>query len=684
MAIIRMNKLICSFKSDLPNEIDFAMQVATLLANSDNFIWSKDYPLVDAICSSLHVFSCICEDSSTCYCYPKFWHKILIKHASNIYLQASTLPPDMEQTFLNFEMLQDHELKNHNKIYKRIKTAAELIKQFSMTTGTSKAGNTEPTKEDINYFLMKKKKLKAPPSLLKFVSLLLFCDDAPLNLIGLDILSNTASKLSKIPEMTDDIICSKLVQMFQERCVDDISRLDGDIYIVNRSLEVVSRLISSSSKNVSSTTINLIVERNLVQRIEQFLTSHYDVALFLSALECCYRISRHQPHLLISSKTRYLMKILVNLLNCDDSRYFTPRALKRIKLIDEEDLTVLSPKPLQQLQPQLQQASQVRPQTVPRQEQQAQVQQRQESKPVQRCESAPQPANSTTVQPRLEPKTQAQQQNQPQLEPQSQPQPQTQAQSLPPTQQSQPAPQQPQPIQEQAQDTPQQQKQQTQPQQSQPGPEVDSQNNSSLALNKPVEENGNIEPEMKPAPQPTKKEYACEWDNCEVKFTDAKQVYTHVFEIHIGPLDVNTISSCLWSGPSGLGPGCVTKRPKFSLLTHLNDYHCNPTALERAANRSPIKPPEHPGYSPNAALLAIRRHANNQSDDTNGARNLQSPFSISVRLTAALILRNLATESSEMKQALENHEPLLSEICMTNGRDESKIIAECLSLFCNE
>lgn len=108
--------------------------------------------------------------------------------------------------------------------------------------------------------------------------------------------------------------------------------------------------------------------------------------------------------------------------------------------------------------------------------------------------------------------------------------------------------------------------------------------------------------------------------------------------------------------------------------------------MERALNQSQpaVKPPNHPGYAPNAALLAIRRHANIQKELLNYNSKISqngSPLSTSVRLTAALILRNLASESSDMKQALESHESLLSEICMSSGREEAKIIAECLSIL---
>uniref|UniRef100_A0A6G1SLE5 ARID domain-containing protein C08B11.3 n=1 Tax=Aceria tosichella TaxID=561515 RepID=A0A6G1SLE5_9ACAR len=614
MSIV-MNKLICSFKSDLPNEIDFAMQVATLLANTENFSWSKDYPLVDAICSSLHVFSCVCNGNITqaCDCYPRFWHKILNNnYAINPYIQIATLPTETEQSYYNFTNIKDHELEDHNRIYKRIKTAAELIKQFSLTCDiTLKAEkqqiNEEPMDNQNNIFNNHtyhpiKKKPKASPPLLKFVSLLLFCEDTTLNLIGLDILSSIASKLSKVPEQTNDLTCTKLVQMFQEHCIDNISCQDGDIYMIIRSIEVVSRLISSSNTRVYSSVVSLINDRKILLRIEQLLTSRNDVNLFLAALEFFYRISRHQPHLIASRRAQHLVKILVNLLNCEDNQFFTPTALKKIELLDNEELTTITT-PTNMLP----------------------------TKQAPPIATTPTPTTTTTnTTTTTTTKTTTKKTN----------------------------------------------------------ATTTATNNTQPTKSQPKVQN-NCRPSQQPQQQLTPNEncspitYACEWNNCNLKFSEPKQVFTHVFEVHVGSIQPNELSSCQWTGPKGSGPGCTTKRPKYSLLTHLNDFHCNEAALQRAMSRSdPIKPPEHPGYGPNAALLAIRRHA---SLEKNGAKSLNhSPLSVSVRLTAALILRNLASQSPEMKQALANHETLLSEICMTNGRDESKIIAECLSLFTSD
>lgn len=504
---VRMQKLICSFKCGLPNEIEFAMQVATLLANTDNFSWSEDYPLVEAICSSLFVFTCVCDEATVCHCYPRFWHKIL--NTNNKYLQAAATPP--EQPFISFQNLTDHEPKDQDKIYKRIKMAAELIKQFSLTIGGEKSDQN-----------IRRRKKKASPPLLRFVTLLLHCSDATLYFIGLDILSNTASKLSKL----DD----ELVRLFQERCLDLACTTDGDIFVVSRSIEVVSKT------KMSTDMIKLMMEKNFIARIEQYLTSSHNVILFLSALECFHKISLSQPHLLRAAK--YSLKILMHLLDCDDSEYFSPTALKRI--------------------------------------------------------NPPEPHHYNN-------------------------------------------------------------------------------NNHHHHQLEPMKKTINICHSALPRPltQPLTPQYLCKWDSCVEKFAKAEQVKTHVFEVHIGPLPADTISSCLWSGPNGSGPGCLTKRPKFSLLTHLNDYHCSQVAFEKQ-----IKPAEHPGYAPNAALMAIKRHAHIES---NVRPSNQTPLSVSVRLTAALILRNLASDS-EIKHTLKKYEPLLSEICI-KGRDESKIIAECLSLL---
>jgi len=162
------------------------------------------------------------------------------------------------------------------------------------------------------------------------------------------------------------------------------------------------------------------------------------------------------------------------------------------------------------------------------------------------------------------------------------------------------------------------------------------------------------------------------------------------------PKTFPNMMTCYWGGMQGAGPGCVSKRPKLSLLTHILDFHCNPNILHQTmirkqqlgtnsskSNVNPVvtvhTPPAHPGYAHNAAYLAIRRHATNYAEPPSQPPIAKTaPISISIRLTAALILRNLAEHSHFVKRTLNTYEPVLSELCMSEGRDESRTIAQLL------
>ncbi|KAJ4452169.1 hypothetical protein ANN_03687 [Periplaneta americana] len=88
----------------------------------------------------------------------------------------------------------------------------------------------------------------------------------------------------------------------------------------------------------------------------------------------------------------------------------------------------------------------------------------------------------------------------------------------------------------------------------------------------------------------------------------------HACEAHC-PLGSEEIQ-CLWERCDAM------KRKRFSLMTHLYDRHCNADVLRMMAVRRrqlsqsgrseippPQPPPPHPGYAPNAAFHAIKRHA---------------------------------------------------------------------------
>lgn len=51
-------------------------------------------------------------------------------------------------------------------------------------------------------------------------------------------------------------------------------------------------------------------------------------------------------------------------------------------------------------------------------------------------------------------------------------------------------------------------------------------------------------------------------------FSRATHVFKHVYESHVF-CDGVVPKHCVWGGPEGMGPGCLSERPQLSLLTHL-------------------------------------------------------------------------------------------------------------------
>ncbi|XP_050307995.1 AT-rich interactive domain-containing protein 2 isoform X5 [Anthonomus grandis grandis] len=198
--------------------------------------------------------------------------------------------------------------------------------------------------------------------------------------------------------------------------------------------------------------------------------------------------------------------------------------------------------------------------------------------------------------------------------------------------------------------------------------------------------------------------YICEWDDCQIntKFKSANQVYLHACESHCPKGDEEVY--CLWDRCDSL------KRKRFSLMTHINDKHCNLEAMKHSLVRRkkiaqgltveppPPSPSSHPGYAPDAALHAIKRHAlefvnpkelqikttkqgatttikvqlpPSDQDDNEG------PVTKSIRLTASLILRNLVIYSNTSKRYLRSYESHLANIALSNV-ESSRTIAQIL------
>lgn len=176
-------------------------------------------------------------------------------------------------------------------------------------------------------------------------------------------------------------------------------------------------------------------------------------------------------------------------------------------------------------------------------------------------------------------------------------------------------------------------------------------------------------------------QYLCEWRGCNQIFSSAAQVYHHACKIHC-PIRLNEIQ-CQWAG-------CDTMtRKRFSAMTHLHDRHCNEQLLHILAVRRqqlstlgktdipvPQAPPPHPGYAPNAAFHAIKRHALEVISQRDAVEK-EGPVTKSIRLTSALILRNLVIFSNSGKKLLRGYESELANVALS-GMESSRTVAQIL------
>ncbi|XP_060100932.1 AT-rich interactive domain-containing protein 2 isoform X1 [Heteronotia binoei] len=184
--------------------------------------------------------------------------------------------------------------------------------------------------------------------------------------------------------------------------------------------------------------------------------------------------------------------------------------------------------------------------------------------------------------------------------------------------------------------------------------------------------------------------FMCLWQSCKKWFQTPSQVFYHAATEH-GGKDVYP-GQCLWEGCEPF------QRQRFSFITHLQDKHCSRDALlaglkqdehGQAGNSKPsTKPPNAGGASstpraqkaivnhPSAALMALRR----------GSRNLvfrdftdekEGPITKHIRLTAALILKNIGKYSECGRRFLKRHENHLSVLAISN-MEASSTLAKCL------
>ncbi|XP_017081578.2 AT-rich interactive domain-containing protein 2 [Drosophila eugracilis] len=194
--------------------------------------------------------------------------------------------------------------------------------------------------------------------------------------------------------------------------------------------------------------------------------------------------------------------------------------------------------------------------------------------------------------------------------------------------------------------------------------------------------------------------YICDWRNCpRKKFKSLNELKYHVCNVHCPDhLDSDADIYCQWgSGPTF----CDNRaRKRYSLMTHLIDRHLTTENLRASVQRrlatgihnvAPTQPPvtivrneghaqrlaggpsgASSGPAPaapvvgSAAMQAMNRHTSEYTNSKELLDENEGPVTKSIRLTAALIIRNLVTYSSTAKRSLKRYEPHLANVALSN------------------
>ncbi|XP_014090046.2 AT-rich interactive domain-containing protein 2 [Bactrocera oleae] len=209
--------------------------------------------------------------------------------------------------------------------------------------------------------------------------------------------------------------------------------------------------------------------------------------------------------------------------------------------------------------------------------------------------------------------------------------------------------------------------------------------------------------------------YVCDWRNCpRRKYKSLNDLQHHAFTVHCPDhLDPAAEIFCQW----GVGPGLCDgiPRKRYSLMTHIIDRHLTTDSLHAAAQRRVatgtvnLQPTQAPvtivrnveaaqaqaqrnntaspapstsssssgsqlygiGVATSSAMNAIKRHTADYVKEVMDEN--EGPVTKSIRLTAALILRNLVTYTSTAKRNLRRYEPHLSNIALSNVESSGAI-----------
>lgn len=325
-----MTRLLCALGSGLANEIDFSLKVVTMLTNSRQIALVSDNRFVEALVNCTSVGACDCDVDDKCSCVRQFWSS----KCKNGLIMSLVFEDDCIQQvdeedntcLALYQQITNLSPEWTHSYSQRVKTVGDLIRRI-VENIREECQPQESLEDEVT------SSEPASLSLIKFTALLLLSHDPEFISIGLDIMTNI--ELSpKVQEPYSEIrrlICLQLTSFV----LDSL-----DIDLVTRSLDCLARLTQYSSEAFNKLAKDILTDK-LLDRLIQLLTCQHDVHLVVASLEFCLAISQHHPKLLIQSNS-YLVKILLNLVNCDATSHFSEYALKKIKVCD----TRARPQPL--------------------------------------------------------------------------------------------------------------------------------------------------------------------------------------------------------------------------------------------------------------------------------------------------------------------------------------------------
>ncbi|CAB3978235.1 AT-rich interactive domain-containing 2, partial [Paramuricea clavata] len=180
--------------------------------------------------------------------------------------------------------------------------------------------------------------------------------------------------------------------------------------------------------------------------------------------------------------------------------------------------------------------------------------------------------------------------------------------------------------------------------------------------------------------------YRCLWAACNCSFANSKLLYNHAVSAH-APVD-QMFTSCQWEGCTHV------RRSRASLLFHLRQRHLTPTQakdpnlvpkpqkasppvglIPPPTGAQPTTAPAHgrPVFPPHPSVNPLLLNLKEQLLQT----EQESPLTKSIRLTAALVLRNIAKYSPSGRRKLKRFETSFTQI-MCSKLESNGAIAACL------